>query len=149
MLILDVATLTVAGLLVGNELAIAVFVHPTLSRLPDSVHFTAATALARILGRVMPVWYALTIMLTAALAVVDRHRTGIWPLWIVFSAGLWVLSVVYTMAALVPINNQIAAWTEETKPANWKSFRSRWDNLHGWRVLLLIMAFVLLALGDR
>jgi hypothetical protein len=149
MVILEVATLTVAGLLVGNELAIAVFVHPTLSRLPDSVHFAAATALARILGRVMPFWYALTILMTAALAVADRHRTGKWPLLIVLSAGLWVLSVVYTMSALVPINNQVAAWTEETRPANWKSLRSRWDSLHGWRVLLLTLAFVLLAVGDH
>ena len=147
MLIFEVATLTVAGLLVGNELAIAIFVHPTLSRLPDSVHLPAATALARILGRVMPFWYALTTVLTAALAWSDRHRTGSWPLLIVMSAVLWVLSIVYTIAALVPINNKIAAWTEETTPANWKSFRTRWDNLHRWRVLLLSVAFILLAAG--
>ena len=147
MLIFEVATLVVAGLLVGNELAIAVFVHPTLSRLPDSVHLSAATALARILGRVMPFWYALTILLTAALALADWHRTGSWPVLIVFSAGLWVLSIGYTIAALVPINNQIAAWTEETRPANWKSLRSKWDHLHRWRVLLLAAAFMLLAAG--
>ena len=147
LLILEVATLTVAGLLVGNELAIAAFVHPTLSRLPDAVHSTAASALARLLGRAMPFWYALTLVLTAALAFADHHRSGRWPSLIVLSAALWVLSIVYTIAALVPINNKIAAWTDTTRPADWKDLRSKWDTLHRWRVLLLCVAFVVLAAG--
>ena len=146
-MILEVATLTVAGLLVGNELAIAAFVHPTLSRLPDAVHATAASALARVLGRAMPFWYALTLVLTAALAFADHHRSGRWPSLIVLSAALWALSIVYTVTALVPINNKIAAWTDTNRPAEWKDLRSKWDILHRWRVLLLGTAFILLAAG--
>ena len=51
MLIQNVVTLIVAGLLVGNELAIAALVHPGLSRLPDPVHLAGASALAKLLGR--------------------------------------------------------------------------------------------------
>ena len=40
--------------MVGSELAIAAFVHPTLDRLPDNVHLPVASALARVLGRFMP-----------------------------------------------------------------------------------------------
>jgi hypothetical protein len=88
----------------------------------------------------MPFWYALTLLLTAALVVADWHRTGSWPLSIVISTALWTLSIVYTIAALVPINDKIAAWTPETRPANWKTFRFRWDKLHQWRVVLLSAA---------
>ena len=146
-MVLEVATVTVAGLLVGNELAVAAFVHPTLWRLPDAVHLPAASALARILGKVMPFAYALTAVLTIALALIDWYRDGRWPVLIAVSAELWVLSIVYTVAALVPINSKIAAWTNETAPPDWKSFRTRWDYLHRWRVLLLSVAFILLATG--
>jgi hypothetical protein len=37
-----VAGLIVAGLMVGSELAIAAFVHPTLDRLADNVHLPVA-----------------------------------------------------------------------------------------------------------
>jgi uncharacterized membrane protein len=46
--VLNVVAIIVAGLMVGNELAIAAFVHPTLERLPDAVHLPAASALARV-----------------------------------------------------------------------------------------------------
>ena len=59
---LNVVAIIVAGLMVGNELAIAVFVHPTLDRLPDDVHLPAASALARVLGRFMPFWYILSLL---------------------------------------------------------------------------------------
>jgi hypothetical protein len=51
---LNVVAIIVAGLMVGRELAIVAFVHPTLDRLPD-VHLPVASALARVLGRFMPV----------------------------------------------------------------------------------------------
>lgn len=147
MIALIVLTLTVAGLLVGNELAVAIFVHPTLSRLPDHVHLAGAAALAHILGRAMPFWYALTIVLTSALALVDHRHEGHWSLPITLSAALWVLSIVYTITALVPINNRIKSWTEDNRPSNWKVYRSKWDRLHRWRVLLLGVAFLCLTVG--
>ena len=58
------------------------------------------------------------------------------------SLALWVVSIIYTLTALVPINNRIAAWTEASRPADWKISRSRWDLLHRWRVLLLAVAFI-------
>ena len=147
MLILEVITLTMAGLLVGDELAIAAIVQPVFCRLPDPVHFAGANALAKLLGRVMPFWYALVLVLTGSLAWLQHRTPGIWVPFLLMSAGLWVLSIVFSVTALVPINNRIASWAEETKPADWKSFRSRWDRLHRSRVLLLTVAFVLLATG--
>ena len=147
MLTLDLFSLTFAGLLVGNELAIAAFVHPVLLRREDHVHFAVATALAKLLGRVMPVWYALLILLAGTLALGSHRVMGTWSPLITSSFALWVLSIVYTVTALVPINNRIAAWSDESQPSDWKLLRSRWDQLHRWRVLLLTIAFVLLAAG--
>ena len=42
MAILNVLAIIVAGLMVGSELAIAAFVHPTLVRPSDTVHLPTA-----------------------------------------------------------------------------------------------------------
>lgn len=144
---LDVVLIVVAGLMVGNELAIAAFVHPTFDRLADDIHVSSAPAIARILGRVMPFWYGLVAVLILAEAMIRWHLSGHLPLLITASAVLWVLSIVYTITALVPINNRIASWTKSAPPANWKTYRRRWDLLHRWRVLLLVVAFTLMVIG--
>ena len=145
--VLHVVTIIVAGLMVGNELAIAAFVHPTLDRLPDAVHLPAATALARVLGRFMPFWYILVFLLTLAEVLIQWHQSSRLPISIATSAVLWALASVYSIIALVPINNRIASWVEVTPPADCKTFRSRWDLLHRWRVVLLTIAFAFLIVG--
>ena len=145
--ILNVVAVIVAGLMVGCELAIAVFVHPTLDRLPDAVHLPAAIALARVTGKFMPFWYTLVCLLTLAELLLQWHQSGLLPGWIATSAILWVLAIVYSITTLVPINNRIKSWAKVTPPADWKTFRSRWDLLHRWRVVLLTIAFAFLIVG--
>jgi len=60
------AAVVVAGTMTGNEIAVAVFFHPRISRLEDAVHVRAAQTLASALGAAMPFWYALTLLLTLA-----------------------------------------------------------------------------------
>ena len=146
---LNVMAILVAGLMVGCELSIAAFLHPTLDMLPDDVHQPAASAIARVMGAVMPFWYALTFLLTLAEVVIRWHSSGRLAVWIAASAVLWMLVIVYTITTLVPINNRIASWESSTPPADWKSYRSRWDLLHRWRVVLLTMALVFLIMGVR
>ena len=145
--VLTVVSIIIAGLMVGNELAIAAFVHPTLDRLPDAVHLPAASALARVLGRFMPFWYILVFLLTLAEVLIQWHESGRLPIWIATSAILWVSASVYTITTLVPINNRIASWAKVPPPADWKTFRNRWDLLHRWRVVLLTIAFAFLIVG--
>jgi len=145
--VLNVVAIVVAGLMVGCELAIAAFVHPTLDILPDEVHRPAASALARVLGRFMPFWYILVFLLTLAGSLIEWRQSGRPPIWLATSATLWMLASLYSVMALVPINNRIASWTEVTPPADWKTYRRRWDLLHRWRVVLLTIAFAFLILG--
>jgi len=144
---LNVVAILVAGLMVGCELSIAAFIHPTLDTLPDAVHLPAASAIARVMGKVMPFWYALTSLLTVVEGAIHWHDSGRLPISIVLSAGLWILVIAYTITTLVPINNRIASWEKSAPPADWRSYRSRWDLLHRWRVVLLTIAFVLLIMG--
>ena len=130
-----------------SELSIAAFVHPTLDRLPDAVHLPAASALARVLGRFMPFWYILVFLLTLAEVLILWHQSGRLPIWIATSAILWALASLYSVTTLVPINNRIVSWAKVTPPADWKTFRSRWDLLHRWRVVLLTIAFAFLIVG--
>jgi len=146
---LNVMAILVAGLMVGCELSIAAFLHPTLDMLPDDVHQPAASAIARVMGKVMPFWYALTSLLTVAEGAIHWHDSDRLPILIVLSAGLWILVIAYTITTLVPINNRIASWEKSAPPADWRSYRSRWDLLHRWRVVLLTMALVFLIMGVR
>jgi uncharacterized membrane protein len=144
---LNVVAILFAGLMVGCELAIAALIHPTLDTLPEAVHLPAASAIARVMGKVMPFWYALTALLTVAVGAIRWHDSDRLPILIVLSAGLWTLVIVYTVTVLVPINNRIASWEKSAPPADWRSYRSRWDLLHRWRVVVLTVAFVLLIMG--
>jgi uncharacterized membrane protein len=144
---LSVFAIIVAGLMVGSELAIAAFVHPTLDKLPDEAHLPAASAIARVLGTVMPFWYILTLLLTLAELGIQGHQSGSLPLWIAISAVLWMLAIVYTLIALVPVNNRIKSWEKATPPPDWKTYRRRWDMHHRFRVVLLTIAFVFLIVG--
>ena len=95
----------------------------------------------------MPFWYILVFLLTLAEVYIQWHQSGRLPIWIVTSAILWALVSAYSIITLVPINNRIASWEKVAPPADWKTFRRRWDLLHRWRVALLTIAFAFLIVG--
>ena len=134
-----VATM-VAGLMVGSELAIAAFVHPTLDKLPDDVHLPVASALARVQGRIMPFWYILVVLLTLGGMGMQWHQSGRLPIWIATSVMLRACAIVFSVTVLVPINDRLKA----NPPPDWKMYRRRWDLLHRLRVVLVTVAFGLL-----
>lgn len=142
--LIEISAIVVAGTLTGAELAVAVFVHPRISRLEDAVHARAAQTLAQILGLAMPFWYALTCLLALAVTLV-AHTTRSTPWWLALaSTVLWALIIVYSLLLPVPINNQVARWQPDSLPANWRDLRRRWDLLHAIRVVFMVMALILL-----
>jgi len=92
------------GMLAGNELAVAAFVHPALVKISDSSHAESAQMLARMLGRVMPFFYAAVLVFSLIVA----WQSG-WAAVPVIVAAVYAASIVLTVTALVPINNKIAA----------------------------------------
>lgn len=143
----DIATATVAGLMAGNEFAVAAFVHPQLHKLSDRAHAQTAALLASVLGKAMPLWYALTLVLILGAAFEHRPLSSGPGLFILMAAVLWAITIVFTITMLVPINNRIAKMNPEHPYDCWLQDRRRWDQLHQLRVALLIMAFVLLLTG--
>ncbi len=141
---LEIAAIVVAGTMTGNEIAVAVFFHPRISRQDDAVHVRAAQALASALGAAMPFWYALTFLLSLAVTFV-ANTTWSTPWWLALgSAALFAVIIVYTVLLPVPINNQVARWQPDSLPANWRELRQRWDMLHAIRVVFLVVALIFL-----
>jgi uncharacterized membrane protein len=143
----DIATATVTGLMAGNEFAVAAFVHPQLRKLDKSAHVQIAPLLAGVLGKAMPIWYALALVLILGAAFEHRPSSSGPGLFIVLAAVLWAVTIVFSVTMLVPINNRIAKMNPEHPYDCWLQDRCRWDQLHQVRVVLLIMAFVLLLTG--
>ena len=143
---MNILALLLLGTLTGNELAVGAFVHPALSRLPDAVHAASAQNVARIYGKIGPFWYAATLLGLIFLAWrTPSNNSG--KLALIISAALMAVSIIFTVALLVPINNRVAAWSLESLPANWKTERARWDALHAMRIAILLFAFIALCLG--
>jgi uncharacterized membrane protein len=138
---LAVITATVTGVMVGVEFAVAVFVNPMLLRLPAGLSLQARADGARVGGRVMPFWYFGSLLLTAWLAAVKWGGPAGDAA--VAAAALLVVSVVMSIALLVPINNRTATWTADHHPADWREQQQRWDRLHYARVAIIVAAFVL------
>jgi uncharacterized membrane protein len=139
--VLAVATATVVGLMVGVEFAVAFVTNPILLRLPAGASLAARADGARMLGRVMPFWYVGSLILTAALtAATWGTPTAATSL---VAALLLAISVVMSVALLVPINNRSATWTAESHPDDWREQQQRWDRLHHARVAIIVASFVL------
>src|SRR6266545_2326699 len=141
---LEISAIVVAGTMTGNEIAVAVFFHPRISRLEDAVHARAAQTLASALGAVMPFWYALTFLLTLLVTFI-AHAAWSTPWWLALGSTLvFAAMIIYTALLPVPINNQIARWKPDSLPPNWRELRRRWDLLHAIRVAFLVAALILL-----
>lgn len=142
---LAVVTVVTVGLLVGVEFAVAAFVNPILDRLPNNGGLAARGDGARLLGRVMPFWYIGSVVLAAVWATLAWGDAGAGL--VVTATTLLVLSVVLSIALLVPINSRVARWTSDSVPTDWRRQLGRWDRFHYLRVGIIIAAFALLVIG--
>jgi uncharacterized membrane protein len=135
---LDTITITVAGLMVGNELALSAFVNPAIWRLESGPQAQGLSILARSLGRVMPVWYGLCLALLALESFLHRHQAAVVPL--LTATLIWAGVIVFSIGMLVPINDRIASLNTTAPAPGWKHDHKKWDSLHRVRILLLAVA---------
>jgi hypothetical protein len=150
-ILITLLCLFTSGPLVGNELAVAVFIHPVLYSVSDEAHVRVAKPLARRLGRSMPFWYAISLVFAVLQMLIVRAEPV--PRRLCCAAAiLLALIIILTILLPVPINNRIARWDVDRLPTDWLSLRQRWDLYHRVRVFLLVVVLVLLilsALVDR
>lgn len=137
--IIEILAVLVTGALVGVEFGVTAFSHPILERLPEAAYSQGRSASARILGRVMPFWYGLVVLLLLTVVVLQPE-----PL---YFAAVVVMgtAMLLTFTLLVPANNRVAAWAGPADVS--RELAARWDRLHWVRVALLAVVFVLLVVG--
>lgn len=140
-----VMALLVAGTMVGVELCVGLFVNAIFDRLPDNMGLLGRADGARLLGRVMPFWYAASIVLSVLATLVGwgQPRIGFAGL----AAVLFVASIVLSIVVLVPINNRAKQWAPDTAPADWREQLHRWDIWHYLRLALIGAGFATLAIA--
>lgn len=138
-----------SALLVGNEFAIAAFVHPTLSRQDHRAHLSAIQRFARFYGGLMPLWMGVTAALQAAIAVAAWFEASLAFPWLFAAALLWAIAIPFSLIFPVPLNNQVKAWDLEDLPLDWENVRRRWDFYNWLRVILLLAAFVTALIGFK
>ena len=144
---LQLFAVIVLGLMCGNEMNVAVFGHPTLNKQPLEVHIPVRASFAKLFGRIMPFWMAVSTLLNLLLLLPFEHSNGfVWRIDAI-AFTIQVAAVVFSLIGPVPINNRIARWAPDSLPSDWHVQEHRWDVYHWLRTSGLIMAFVLLALG--
>jgi Domain of unknown function (DUF1772) len=139
-------SLFASGLLVGNELAVAVFIHPVLYSVSDEAHVRVAKPPARRLGHSMPFWYAISLVFAILQMLIMRAAPA--ARWLCCAAAI-LLALIIVLTILLPasINNRIARWDIDRLPTDWLSMRRLWDLYHRVRVFLLIVVQLLLILS--
>jgi hypothetical protein len=130
-------------LMTGCELCVAAFLQPAIRRLPEADQIAPASGIAAQLGKIMPFWYATSLLLTVADTIVLHHAKGVWVSGASASALVQGLILGLTLGLLVPINNRIARMTGAYQ--GWLADAQRWDRLHRVRVALLLLSCIALA----
>jgi hypothetical protein len=138
--LLDIITILCIGLMVGTELTVSLFINPVIWQVDEPAQAKALSLFARYLGKAMPIWYVLSLILLIAEAYLRRHQPALAPL--LTAIIIWVAVILYTVTTLVPINNRIAALSTSSLLTQWRSEHKRWDTLHRWRILLLTIAMI-------
>jgi Domain of unknown function (DUF1772) len=140
--LLNIITIALAGLMVGNELAVSAFVNPAIWQLETGPQAQELSILARSLGRAMPVWYGVCLALLALESWLHRNQAALAPL--LMATLIWAAVIVFTIGILVPINNRIASLNAAAPTPGWRRDHKKWDSLHRVRIVLLTVAVLLL-----
>ena len=138
--LLDILAVVCIGLLVGVEFAVSAFINPILHRLGSNEELRVIRLFAAKLGKVMPFWYAFSLVLLIAEAIF-RHRTS-GEVLIVVAIAIWAAIILLTILILVPINNRLVRLKPNADADAALKEHGRWDSLHRWRVVSIVAAMV-------
>jgi uncharacterized membrane protein len=145
--ILSLVTTVCLGSMIGVEFAVSAFVNPILKQLDDSARANATRLFAQKFGSVMPFWYGLSLLLLIAETIIMRERLGVG--FLVAASVIWAATIALTLMFLVPINNRIAKMNVAKFTDALRQEHAKWDALHRWRVLVLVVAMICMLIGIR
>jgi uncharacterized membrane protein len=133
----NVATLFVVLTLLGVEFSVSAFMNPAASRLEPESQLKMLSHSALVLGRVMPVWYPISALLTGIQTWLCWHTPG--RAILLTADAIWVLISVASIFVLVPLARRLAEGT-----ADWQRINRIWDRRHRVRIAALATAALLL-----
>ena len=135
--LLNVVTLFIVLTLVSVEFSVSAFVNPAAWRLDPEPQLKMLSRFAFVLGKVMPVWYPVCILLFGIQTWVHWHTSGFGIL--LTADAVWLLASVASIFLLVPLNSRVAEGA-----ADWQRIHRIWDKRHRVRIAALAIAAVLL-----
>ncbi len=102
----DVLAILCTVSMTGTEFTVSAILNPAFDRLDRGTWLKTMPLLAQAMGRAMPVWYGLCLLLIGIEGYLHYNTDSRW--WLVTAALLWMVGIVYSVTLLVPINNRIA-----------------------------------------
>ena len=141
----QIVTTISIGLMIGAEFAVWAFINPILWKLEAPSRMEAIRYFARRLGKVMPFWYVLNLILLITEAFLLRGQAA--ARLIGAAAGIWAIVIILTLMFLVPINNRLASWSSHEPIDQAQREHKRWHAMHRARVVALETAMVLFLLA--
>ena len=140
MFLLDILTIICIGPLVGVEFAVSAFVNPIAWKLEDRAQGAAIALFAVRLGRAMPGWYALSLLLLVLEIVLRWHEPGLF--WLIAASSIWLAVILFSVLLLVPINNRLARLSPDSFSETARREHNKWDALHRGRILAVGVAWI-------
>lgn len=138
--LLSIVTTVCIGLLIGTELAVSIFINPVLAQLEDRARAKAISLFAARLGRAMPFWYGLSLLLLIIETIAERYTPG--STLLIAACVLWLAVIALSVLVLVPINNRMMRLEGESFSEEAQREHGRWNTLHHLRVIALVVAMV-------
>jgi uncharacterized membrane protein len=143
--LLEIATSACIGSLVGVELAVSLVMNPIVWKLESFSQAVAIRILAARLGKVMPAWYLLTCFLLILSALHQRGKPGAHLL--LAATILWIMTIVFTVLILVPVNIRLALINADTFADGVRHEHLRWDSFHRVRSVVVFLALICFLVG--
>jgi uncharacterized membrane protein len=134
--LLDVAAVFLVLLMVGSEFSVSAFVDPSVGRLDPKPKSVLLSHYAAVLGKVMPFWYGVDLLLLGTETWLYRHAPEFTVLLI--ASFFWLLATLGSIFFLVPLNNRVIAVSPD-----WQAAHRSWDRRHRVRIVALAIAALL------
>jgi len=103
---LQLLAVIVLGLMCGSEMNVALFGHPTLHKQPIEAHIPVRASFAKLFGRIMPFWMALSTLLNLLLLLPFEHSNRL--VWRIDAIALTIQVAAVGFSLIGPVPSIIA-----------------------------------------
>ena len=134
----NVAVVFITLLMVGAEFSVSAFVDPSAWRLDPEPQSKMLSHYADVLGKVMPFWYGVGLVLLGIETWLCRNAPEFTIL--LAASAIWFMSTLGSIIFLVPLNNRVIAVSP-----GWQAAHRSWDRRHRVRIAALAISSILLA----